>query len=229
MPKIYTKRGDSGKTDVPYIRNSKVKYKREDKCSIFPQVVGSIDSLSVKVGLCTSRIIRGFKKSKYIQDPVIGQRYKQIIDDLTLIMKELYMVNCELYNPLESLITEDMIKTMEDKIDLMTSSLPELKNFILYMGTQESLHVQEAKCLCRDAERLLVKMKIESSEQDETANLVNPNILSYINRLSDMLYTLARYLNYLQHDFGICEYIVKMENNKCSSISVVKDFDDQEK
>lgn len=79
-------------------------------------------------------------------------------------------------------------KKLEKTIDKLEGKLPVLKNFILPGGTSEAAHLQYARALCRRAERELVSL---SKTQD-----INPNILTFMNRLSDYLFMFARKANY---------------------------------
>ena len=70
----------------------------------------------------------------------------------------------------------------------MTAALPELKNFILPGGVLAAAHLQVARTICRRAERLLVGLA--------EAEAINEQAQIYLNRLSDWLFTLARYENF---------------------------------
>jgi cob(I)alamin adenosyltransferase len=76
---------------------------------------------------------------------------------------------------------------MEEEIDRLTALLPELKNFILPGATQQGAHCHVARCVCRRAERLIVHL----SDIEE----IQPFIIQYLNRLSDYLFTLSRFLD----------------------------------
>lgn len=86
---------------------------------------------------------------------------------------------------------------LEKQIDYMTDKLPKLTNFIL---PQHQLHV--ARAWCRYAERKVVKFFIK----EENRYLVNENIMAYLNRLSDYLFTLARYRLFKQ---GLVEIVYR--------------------
>lgn len=84
-------------------------------------------------------------------------------------------------------VSDDDVKELEDDIDSMTRLLPELHNFILPGGCPLAAQAHVARTVCRRAERRIITAVA-------TVN-VQPVILTYINRLSDWLYTFARYAN----------------------------------
>lgn len=85
-------------------------------------------------------------------------------------------------------IPKSVIVRYEKEIDAWTRILPPLKNFILPGGLPAGASLYTARTVVRRLERLLVKLNKERP--------LNPNILMFINRLSDYLFTLARYINY---------------------------------
>ena len=84
-------------------------------------------------------------------------------------------------------LKEADITNLEQKIDGMTDQLPPMKSFILPGGhvTVSSIHI--ARCVCRRAERLTVNMQ-------QHQLFVDPKLIQYLNRLSDYLFTLARFV-----------------------------------
>jgi cob(I)alamin adenosyltransferase len=82
---------------------------------------------------------------------------------------------------------EEIVAKMETEIDRLTSLLPELRNFILPGATQQGAHCHVARCVCRRAERLVVHL----SDIEELPEF----IIKFLNRLSDYLFTLSRFLD----------------------------------
>ena len=82
---------------------------------------------------------------------------------------------------------EAKIASLERLIDQYDAKVPALRTFILPSGTQAGAMLHLCRTVCRRAERAVVKLA-----HDEA---VNPDILSYLNRLSDLLFVLARYVN----------------------------------
>jgi len=76
---------------------------------------------------------------------------------------------------------------LEDEMDKMDESLAPLQQFILPGGHPTVSHIHIARCICRRAERLVVHLLIEDTEHESL-------IIKYINRLSDYLFTLSRYV-----------------------------------
>ena len=83
-------------------------------------------------------------------------------------------------------INVEIIKELEDQIDIMNDELPSLDSFILPGGSVISAHCHIARCLCRRVERDVVSL----SEKEK----INTDIIKYLNRLSDYLFVLARYV-----------------------------------
>jgi cob(I)alamin adenosyltransferase len=79
------------------------------------------------------------------------------------------------------------VKLLEQEIDRMTEELPPMRSFILPGGHPSVSQVHIARCICRRAERCCVRLELESLE-------VEPILLKYLNRLSDYLFVLARYV-----------------------------------
>lgn len=167
--KIYTKTGDKGTTSL--IGGTKV-----PKNDIRIETYGTVDELNSWVGLMNDLL-----KNAGLQDELreIQDRLFTIGSALaTDLEKEIKMSLPELH--------ETDIEFLEKRIDAMTAELPEMKSFILPGGhsTVSSIHI--GRCVCRRAERLAVSMQQEGMVADE-------KIIRYLNRLSDYLFTLARY------------------------------------
>jgi cob(I)alamin adenosyltransferase len=92
---------------------------------------------------------------------------------------------------LPDLHDEDVI-WLENHIDLMNESLPEMRSFILPGGNVASSTCHVARCVCRRAERICVAMQ----EQQE---FIPPIVIQYLNRLSDFLFVLCRYLLHINN------------------------------
>ncbi|CAB9516046.1 Cob(I)yrinic acid a,c-diamide adenosyltransferase, mitochondrial [Seminavis robusta] len=86
----------------------------------------------------------------------------------------------------------DHIEALEDWIDIMTESLPELRNFILPTGSVTAAQFHVCRTVCRRAERSVVPLVNDG--------VCDPNVMKYINRLSDFLFTAARWCNYCQNN-----------------------------
>lgn len=164
--KIYTKTGDKGKTSL--LGGSRVL-----KSSLRIDTYGTVDELNSYIGL--------------LADFEINQQRQELLRN---VQNNLFSIGSHLaaedpakFDRLPSL-EESEIEQLEKEIDKMTSSLPEMRNFILPGGHPEVSYCHIARSVCRRTERLVVAL---GNEED-----VNEIILIYLNRLSDFLFTLAR-------------------------------------
>ena len=168
--KIYTKTGDQGETGL----FAGPRVPKDD-----PRVAayGTVDELSSAVGIAAA----------YAAD-----EWTKVL--LQKVQSDLFTIGAELATPDPSKRTADVISAasitrLENAIDRMEANLSPLQNFILPGGCPSASHVHLARSTCRRAERQIVTLarNIELSE----------NVLAYFNRLSDMLFVLARYQNHL--------------------------------
>jgi cob(I)alamin adenosyltransferase len=164
--KIYTKSGDEGLT----FAGKQIGYVPKYDCSIDAQ--GEIDELNCWIGMIFNEI-KG-------EDCYISHlHYVQI---------ELMEIGAQLATG-KITLEEGKITSLEEKIDLMTKDLPELKNFIL-PGYPSTVHV--ARAVCRRAERRVIEWRDKYPDDSrEKFHLIIP----YLNRLSDYLFTLARHVS----------------------------------
>ena len=111
------------------------------------------------------------------------------------IQNDLFILGGKLATPIEkksrlnfsSNIDTNQINLLEEKIDLFEKKLSPLKQFILPGGSKSAALLHIARSVCRRSERLTVKL----SKRD----VINENIIIYLNRLSDLLFVLARFEN----------------------------------
>jgi cob(I)alamin adenosyltransferase len=171
--KIYTKTGDLGTTSL--IGGTKV-----SKSNIRIETYGTIDELNSYIGLVSDHCNDEHSKIilKEIQDRLftIGSSLACDPDkEQKLNIPDLKEIDVEL---------------LEKEIDSMNEKLPEMKHFILPGGHMSVSTTHIARCVCRRAERWCVNM------QDQNI-FVEPLIIKYLNRLSDYLFILARYIGHL--------------------------------
>jgi cob(I)alamin adenosyltransferase len=168
--KIYTKTGDSGKTSL--LGGTKV-FKNNPRIEAY----GTVDELNSYIGLL----------SDFSNDDNAKSTLKEIQDRLFTIGAELACdpdKNSKM--PLPDLHESD-IEFLEKEIDKMQEELPVMKNFILPGGHPAVSFAHVARCVCRRAERCTVNLQ-------ENGGAVDQLIIKYLNRLSDYLFVLARYL-----------------------------------
>ena len=174
--KIYTKTGDLGKTSL--IGGTKV-----PKNNIRIEAYGTIDELNSFIGLTADQFTHEHSKTilKEIQDRLftIGSSLACDPDKESLLK-------------IPDLKEED-ITLLEKEIDGMNEVLSPMKSFILPGGHIAISTTHVTRCVCRRAERLCVNMK-------EHDLFVEPLVIKYLNRLSDYLFVLARFIG---HQLGV--------------------------
>ncbi len=146
--------------------------KRVPKNNLRVSVYGIIDELNSLLGVVLSK-----KLNKRI-DIFINQ-----------IQKDLFLIGGYLAGAKVSIGNlSQQVKEMEKLIDSLDEELPRLQNFILPRGSEKSAFLYLARSVARRAERELVSLsKIEKVDED---------VLKYMNRLSDLLFIMGRYINY---------------------------------
>ena len=125
---------------------------------------------------------------------------KTIVDRLNRIQNELFVVGSELATQAGTkttivLIEEDAIVQMEKEIDEMELTLEPLKNFILPSGSSTGSALHLARTVIRRAERECVDLKFGAN--DNNCEEVRPEVIRYLNRLSDYLFVMARHVNHV--------------------------------
>jgi cob(I)alamin adenosyltransferase len=171
--KIYTKTGDAGKTSL--IGGTKV-----PKSHSRIQAYGTVDELNSFIGLLVDQItdIHSREMLREIQDRLFTIGSSMACDP----DKEISMRIPDL--------KETDILLLENEIDTMNAKLPEMKSFILPGGHIVVSTAHICRTVCRRAERLAVAL-------DDKIPPEQPLILQYLNRLSDYLFVLARWLAHL--------------------------------
>jgi cob(I)alamin adenosyltransferase len=176
--KIYTGGGDRGKTSL-------FSGERVDKSDDRVEAYGDIDELNAVMGALTASLT-GDRTS--IREEVHG------------IQKDLMVIGALLattpdaphFGSLER-IGPDRIRALESAMDRMDLELPPLKSFILPGGSIPAAWAHVARTVCRRAERRIIRLG-ERGVVDLRLEAVQ-DLLTYINRLSDYLFMLARYCN----------------------------------
>ncbi len=168
--KIYTKKGDKGET---HLFGGQIVPKSDQRLKAY----GTVDELNSVLGIAILEC-----KS---------EEHKKI---LICIQSELFCIGADLATPSEisnvkiNRIDETYVKRLESFIDKLDEKLPELKNFILPGGTKGAAYLHLARTICRRAEREVVALMKDVE--------INPQIEVYLNRLSDLLFVIARSENY---------------------------------
>jgi cob(I)alamin adenosyltransferase len=167
LNKIYTKIGDKGSTQLG-------DGKMVNKDSLRVDAYGSVDEANATIGLS---ILRTNIKIKKI---------------LKIIQNDLFDLGADLCIPDKKdtqklKITKDRVDYIEEKIDNFNKELSSLNSFILPGGSESSTYLHIARTVTRRAERKIVAL----SKKEK----INPITIIYLNRLSDLLFVLARYTN----------------------------------
>ncbi|MFA7245044.1 MAG: cob(I)yrinic acid a,c-diamide adenosyltransferase [Candidatus Magasanikbacteria bacterium] len=168
--KIYTKTGDKGETSL-------LGGKRVFKNCVEIEAIGEVDELNSFLGMLLSSLENNFKKEKLF--------LQKIQNNLFNIGSALAAVQTDLVKIPQ--INKSATNSLEKAIDQMEKELPKLTQFILPGGHTSASLAFQTRAVCRRAERIIIKLNEHY--------VINKNILSYINRLSDYLFVLARYLN----------------------------------
>ena len=168
--KIYTKFGDSGETAL-------YGGTRVGKGTPRIEAIGTVDELNAYIG--------------YVQTLIEDT---DLSDLIVHIQNHLFAVGADLATPAthtkaaEFRISADFTTAMETAIDTLSEALPPLTNFILPGGCAAGAILHIARVVCRRSERRVVQLANETE--------INPEIIRSLNRLSDLLFVLARTVNF---------------------------------
>jgi cob(I)alamin adenosyltransferase len=169
LTKIYTCTGDDGSTGL--VGGARVK-----KTSLKVAAYGDVDELNSQLGACRTL-------SMELPD-------KNIHDILTRIQNELFDIGAELATPVDAhwqgmlKAGSEHVSQLESWIDSLNASLPTLSSFILPGGSSLNSQLHIARTVCRRAERSILALHEHEP--------VSADVLRYMNRLSDLLFVMAR-------------------------------------
>lgn len=170
---VYTRTGDDGTTAL-------FGGKRVLKCDSLVEVYGSLDEVNSWIGLL-------------IQLPHIGKSKKLLMNiqhDLFLIGSTLAGWNGDLS------ILPKRVRHMELRIDEIEKTLPPLTHFIVPGGTKETAYIHIVRSITRKVERQIVAyVKVKKTHLMNVSKQDISNIVMYVNRLSDLLFVIARGIN----------------------------------
>lgn len=173
MFRIYTKTGDKGGTSL-------IGGVRVPKSHVRIESYGTVDELNSYIGMV----------SDMVNNEDIITQLREIQDRLFTIGSELATApDKEVKMKLPDLRDTD-ITWLEQHIDQMNGQLPEMRSFILPGGNLASSTCHVARCVCRRAERICVGMAENNEHMPEL-------VIPYLNRLSDYLFVLCRYISHI--------------------------------
>ncbi len=179
--KIYTKTGDDGTTGL-------LGPGRVAKDDLRIAAYGSVDELNALLGVARAGGLNAYT------DELVSQ-----------IQSELFLVGSALADPspdgrFYNTVTGTQVEHLEQVIDSLEATLKPLMQFILPGGTPAAAQLHLARTVCRRAERAAVELSHKPGES------VSHNVLVYLNRLSDLLFVLARAVN---REAGVADVIWK--------------------
>ena len=180
---IYTRTGDKGETSL-------FNKKRVSKADIRVEAYGTIDELNSIIGVVIAEV-----QSQKLKIKSYSLKLKV---ELTRIQNDLLSIGSALANPqgvaLRSL--GERVREFEDFIDEMTEKMPFLKNFILPSGGKAGAMLHLARAISRRAERRVIELNNKKKTLRRRSGQVDSNIIVYLNRLSDLLFTMSRFTNF---------------------------------
>ncbi len=173
MPKIYTRTGDDGTTAL-------FGGDRVGKGHPRIRAYGTVDEVNSLVGVARAHLAD--EEATAPLRPI----FQEIQEDLFVVGADL--ATPENAKPVVPRITEDHIASIEEHIDTLESDLEPLKHFVLPGGSPAAAALHNARTVCRRAERLSVEASASTP--------LNEHALVYLNRLSDLLFVMARWANH---------------------------------
>jgi cob(I)alamin adenosyltransferase len=207
----YTRGGDKGTSQL-------LTGERRSKADDAFEAMGTVDELCSFVGVVHAQLLQDASRTSTAEvlGPSAASATTEIdlADQLLEIMSRLFDIGSHVAKPAKLPDEDDSdtddsssepkkprfvadgigggfdllhVEELEDWIDTLTEDLPELRSFLLPTGTLAAAHLHTARCVCRRAERCLVPLV-----QD---GVCDPTALQYVNRLSDYLFSAARWVN----------------------------------
>ena len=176
---LFTGKGDKGDTGTFGCDQ------RVSKSSNTAEALGTLDEVNSFLGICKTN---PDTKTIFLE----GRNFIELID---WIQQELFVVQAHVAGA-DKTIDKEHIKHMESAINMIEGELPKIKTFFVSGGTSLASNLDFARTLARRAERRVVAV----SEEEKTK--IDANILVFLNRLSSLLYAMARLTN---HKSGITE------------------------
>jgi len=171
--RIYTKKGDRGQTSL--LRGGPIP---KDDCRI--SALGDVDELNATIGVVASVQPQDFEHL------LLEDIQRDLFSIGTILASAGYAAPAQTSD--KAALSAERVAALETAIDVATDAMLPLTAFVLPGGSQKAAALQQARAVCRRAERTVVAL----SRQEVVPGLV----LRYLNRLSDLLFTLARLANF---------------------------------
>ncbi|MGA3310667.1 MAG: cob(I)yrinic acid a,c-diamide adenosyltransferase [Xanthobacteraceae bacterium] len=174
LNRIYTRTGDDGTTGLG-------SGERRKKYDLRIAAYGTLDEANATIGIA---------RLHTADDAALDSALARIQNDL-------FDVGADLCTPGKGrgpggarlTVTQAQVTWLENEIDRLNAELAPLKSFVLPGGSAAAAYLHLARTVCRRAERLIAELKDKPDES------VTPEVLKYVNRLSDFLFVAARYAN----------------------------------
>lgn len=181
---LYTGKGDDGTTTLFDCKQTRI-----SKSALLIEALGSVDELNAYLGII--KVYSDIDKIvlKNDKDNIL---YSSMIEN---IQQNLFVIQAELGGSKMFVEEKELIK-IEEIIKQISDALPPIKSFTISGGSLISSGLDFARTLARKAERRIISVSEEGNRE------INPNTLSYMNRLSSVLFAMSRYAN---HIFSIKE------------------------
>ncbi len=179
ITKVYTKQGDGGET-----RLGGGQLVRKDSTRV--RAYGAIDELNAVLGLAVA----------FDPAPEVSRIVSQVQNELFTVGGQLCVLVEDQQKWQMPVIGPANVEKLETHIDSLNSELAPLEDFILPNGARAAVFLHQARCVCRRAETLIVALSATEK--------IGDHLLEYVNRLSDLLFVLARYENFKRGVTDIC-------------------------
>jgi len=175
LNKIYTRTGDDGTTALG-------NGERRKKYDLRVAAYGSLDEANAAIGVARLHTVHD----------------GELDGALARIQNDLFDLGADLATPGKGrgpggarlTATATQVEWLESEIDRFNAALAPLRSFVLPGGSAAAAHLHLARTICRRAERLIAELK------DRPNETVTPEVLTYVNRLSDFLFVAARHANH---------------------------------
>ena len=184
--KIYTRTGDAGDTSL--VGGARVR-----KSDARVDAYGEVDELNALLGL-TLASLTSATSGRSLGPHADGAAFADISDALVAIQRDLFALGARLADPndrisprvTKAVLQDADVERLEQLIDRLEAGLPPLAHFILPGGVEPGAALHLARTVCRRAERRMVALQ----------PAVHELLIRYVNRLSDLLFVMARAVNH---------------------------------
>ena len=172
---LYTGKGDKGTTKLFDTKSGE----RVSKGSQMAEALGMLDELNSFIGFCKVKSEEGFLVNGVT-----------LCDILEGIQENLFIVQAEVAGNAEKKITQEKVVTMEGMIDCIELEIPPITSFTIAGGSEISALLDVARTIARRTERSITRVS-ESGDRN-----ISDSTRAYMNRLSSVLFALARFVNF---------------------------------